>query len=159
RTQNQNLERRTKNPERDLHTRHYEVPTCVRKFSMTVRTNGVGIPFRISGEYFHCFTASMAALSRNFTDRSTFTDSTDPSAPTTASRITIPLTFAMSATSGYAGSTRFTSAGALTFPPIRMGAVCLGSGGAGGGGGGGGGAAINPPTMPPGTPPSRPPST
>src|SRR5262245_28623243 len=90
----------------------------VRKFSVTVRTNEVGTPLRISGEYFHCFTASIAALSKNLTDRRTLTDSTDPSAATTASRITIPPTLAIKATSGYSGSTRFTSAGALMLPPI-----------------------------------------
>src|SRR5262249_1966859 len=70
------------------------------KLTTTVRMNGVGTPFKTRGEYFHCFTESMAAWSRNLTPRSMRTDSTAPSTPTVASKITIPPTFATTAISG-----------------------------------------------------------
>src|SRR4051812_25746757 len=78
--------------------------------------------------------------------------------------MTTPCTCARTAIGGYSGSTRSTSAGAFSSPPMRTGPRATGGAAGGGGGGGGGGRSlisppITPPTTPPGTPPSTPPGT
>src|SRR3982750_3191106 len=75
--------------------------------------------------------------------------------------MTTPCTCARTAIGGYSGSTRSTSAGAFSSPPVRTGARASGGGDGGGAGGGGGGGSslISPPTTPPTAPPGTPPST
>jgi len=68
--------------------------------NVTVRTKGVGVPFKTSGVYRHCLSAAIAALSSSGRERSTLADSTQPSVPTTASRITVPTTCAAAAMFG-----------------------------------------------------------
>ena len=88
-----------------------------------------GLPSIRAGEYFHCFTASMAAWRRNGGPLTASTLTTLPLASTLAFTTTLPWTFDCFANGGYTGCVEEINWGSRTV--LAKGAAGLPEGGAG----------------------------